>query len=389
VNIIATLGDEAVGVDVTEISPEGLRIRLKQSLAPQQVLNFRAILEDPRAAKAQAPPTLPKMARLAAEEQAAEPAGPQDIYGPLTTGLFGIPLEQQEGAPDAQASPPSPAAPSASQSPSAPAKPQPIGLFQIPDAAQPQAAPPKPQPVGLFQIPDAAQQQAAPAKPQPVGLFQIPDFAQQQAGPPKPQPVGLFQIPDSLTQQAQPPGPPGAPRHQAMEAMSDVVTFTARVVWSRLNPEAGEFDVGLRFTEVVNALRDKWVRTVIKESGARQFTGYQKRTYVRFKTDFEMLYRTPTGYEGKGKVEDISLRGMQATIFIELPKDLILNCMILTGDGATSFNAKARIARISKASQPGAFTVALVFDELPDKENKRLIKCMEQIAEKIRGDKAK
>lgn len=159
---------------------------------------------------------------------------------------------------------------------------------------------------------------------------------------------------------------------------TEAVPFKARVVWARKVMNTGEYEVGLRFTEIVNHERDRWTRTVLKNAGTRDI-GSNRRSNIRVDVDLPLHYRTQQGYEGDGRVLNISMRGLMARIKLEIKAGTELTMLISTGVSGTSLqNLKGKILRCTK--QPdGEWVLGISIDDITPKERKSVQKTLEHL----------
>lgn len=166
---------------------------------------------------------------------------------------------------------------------------------------------------------------------------------------------------------------------------TEAVPFKARVVWVRRHLQTSEYDVGLAFSEIVNHERDRWTRGVLRDSGVRESVS-QRRENIRVRADLPLQYRTPTGYEGSGTVLDLSMRGLQANVKMELARDTVITMLISTGVSGTSVqNLKGRVLRCKK-TESGEWNIGVSLDDLSARDKKGVQRCLEYLMKREAGE---
>jgi len=170
----------------------------------------------------------------------------------------------------------------------------------------------------------------------------------------------------------------------ADDTESEPVPFKARVVWVRKRLETDEYEAGLSFTEIVNHERDRWSRQVLRGAGVKEQVS-QRRENIRVLADLPLHYRTSTGYEGDGTVLDLSPRGLQARVTMELTADSTLVMLISTGASGTSVQGiKGHVTRLQR-EKDGSWRIGVMFDELSARDKRGVERCLAWLMKKHAG----
>jgi hypothetical protein len=206
-----------------------------------------------------------------------------------------------------------------------------------------------------------------------------------QSPPPLPMPGMAERGPGpnkDLSQWGVAPGQASKPP-QEEETESEPVPFKARVVWVKRRTETSDYEAGLAFTEISNRERDRWTRGVLKAAGAPDIT-VNRRGNVRIACDLALSYRTPSGYVGEGRCEDLSVRGLAASVKMEIvPNTELILLISAPVSGLSVRDLRGRVTRCKKG-QGDTWMLGVIFDDPSAREKKAVQKLLEAMM-KVQG----
>lgn len=153
----------------------------------------------------------------------------------------------------------------------------------------------------------------------------------------------------------------------------EFVAFRGTSMWSR---RAGSVhQVGIRYTEARNDVRDRWIALVLEAYGFSLLDS-AKRGEIRCAADFPVK-ATLGGARLTGRVMNISMGGMLAVLEgAEPPAESLLQLELGPIGDAPLLELTARVARTRPEHMDDSYLVAMAFDALTEEQRQLLVRCL-------------